>query len=90
MGEETFDKYSWSHLCFGSISRYLGFSFTTALLFHITFEVAENTETGMNFITNYFPFWIGGKTKADTFRNSIIGDNVSFAVGYIIASVFLA
>lgn len=84
MGEGCLDRFSWLHFATGMIAYYWGVNFWVALLVHIIFEILENTEIGMKFITN-IKIWPGGKAKADSFLNSTICDNAFFVFGYGVA-----
>jgi len=84
MGTYLFDQYSLLHAAVGIVLYFFGISFVNTILVHTLFEIAENTEIGMNFINNYFTFWPGGKPHADTLTN-IIGDTVSISIGWFLA-----
>lgn len=83
MGKYIVDQYSLLHFTSGIMCRYLNFSFTFLLIFHIIFEYIENTKNGMYFISNYFTLWPGGKFKSDTFINSF-SDIIISLIGWII------
>lgn len=89
MGYSFTDRYSFLHLCSGSIFRYWGFSFGSAVGLHVIFELIENTPTGMDFINKYVRWWPGGKTVPDNFLNSTLGDNFWFIIGFLIADILL-
>ena len=80
-----FDKYSLLHFASGIIAYFWGVSFKTWMILHVLFEYLENTRVGMKFINDYFKLWPGGKSKADSFENSMIGDNISAALGWIVS-----
>lgn len=80
MGNQLLDQYSLLHFASGVVAFHWGLEPLTWFLAHASFEFAENTVPGMNFINKYLTWWPGGKPKADEFLN-IIGDNLS-AVGY--------
>ena len=82
MGKYFLDQYSLLHFTSGIVCRYLNFSFTFLLIFHIIFEYIENTKEGMYFINNYFKIWPGGKSISDTFVNSV-GDIIFSLIGWI-------
>ncbi len=84
------DKYSVLHFMTGVLFRYLGFAFAPSLIVHILFEVLENTTQGMAFINRYFKdTWPGGKYIKDSFLNSMIGDNLFFALGWLACNALL-
>lgn len=87
MGQKTFDQFSLLHFASGIMAYFWGLPFIWWIIIHIVFEYVENTKLGMIFINKYVPFWPGGKQQADTFMNSMVGDNVSAAVGWIFASM---
>lgn len=87
MGSDVFDKYSLLHFATGIIAYFWGVSFSTWMIIHIIFEYIENTQVGMRFINDYFKLWPGGKQKADTFTNSMIGDNISAAMGWLLPHI---
>ena len=86
MGYKIFDQYSLLHFASGVICYFYGIKFSTSVMLHTLFEIVENTKLGMHIINTYLTFWPGGKPKADSFINSIIGDNLSFALGWLAAS----
>ncbi len=81
-----FDAYSLLHFAAGIIAYFWGVPFVWWILVHVVFEYVENTKLGMKFIERYLPLWPGGKHEKETFGNSMIGDNVSAAAGWIFAS----
>jgi hypothetical protein len=91
MGVKYFDAYSPSHFFAGLTFYLLNIDFITSIILHTIFEIFENY------------FWVqqGGyciklpilklkdcKTKPDTIQN-IIGDTISFALGYILSIYFI-
>jgi len=50
------------------------------------FEIVENTQCGMHIINKYLTYWPGGKPHVDSLLN-IFGDQVFFALGWIIAKI---
>lgn len=87
MGYQLFDQYSILHFAVGVIMFFWQFSFWIAFGLHFLFEMVENTPFGMKLINKYFVGkgmirWPGGKYHADSVAN-IIGDNVSFILGFI-------
>jgi len=92
MGFQLFDQYSILHFAVGIILFFWQFNFWIAFGIHFLFEIIENTQFGMKLINNYFVGkgmirWPGGKYYADSTKN-IIGDNISFIVGFLLAYVF--
>lgn len=85
MGYRTFDQYSLLHLASGIVAYFLGLNIVTWFIIHLAFEILENTETGMHIINKYFLFWPGGKPYADSFMNSIVGDQLSAVAGWYLA-----
>jgi hypothetical protein len=56
------------------------------MILHILFEYFENQDYSIKFINEYLKnIWPGGKERADTFMNSMIGDNFFALFGWIIA-----
>jgi hypothetical protein len=86
MGQKTFDQFSLLHVASGIIAYFWGLPLLWWLIIHIVFEYVENTKMGMHFINQYLPMWPGGKATPDTFMNSMIGDNISAVVGWLIAA----
>ena len=89
MGYNMFDQYSFLHFCIGAILYYWQVPFNVALAIHIAFELLENTPQGMQLINALFVRqgmfgWPGGKDRADAGIN-MVGDNISFAVGWYVA-----
>lgn len=84
MGTAVFDQYSLLHVASGVVAYFWGVSFAVWMLAHVAFEAFENTPAGMAFI-NGFPLWPGGKPAPDSFRNSMIGDNLCAAAGWALA-----
>lgn len=86
MGRQMFDQYSLLHAATGIIAYFWGMSRRTFMLVHIVFELFENTSVGMRLI-NIIPFWPGGKSYADSFINSMIGDNIAALIGHVVAQI---
>ena len=88
MGLYFADQYSLLHLAVGIVMYYWNISFFNAFLIHFLFELGENTKIGMKLINNYFTqsllHWPGGKPKADSVIN-IMGDNIFFMIGWLVA-----
>ena len=89
MGTALLDEYSLLHFAVGVIARHWNVAFILFLIVHILFELLENTKQGMHIINTYIKAWPGGKSFPDTFLNSQIGDNLSAAVGWWLADMFL-
>lgn len=87
MGQRTFDQFSLLHFASGILAYFWGVPFLLWFIIHVIFEYLENTKLGMQFINKYIPLWPGGKQHPDSFMNSMIGDNVSAAFGWLFASV---
>jgi len=83
MGIYFIDQFSLLHYACGIIAYYWNISFTSWFILHFIFEYAENTELGMNLIRK-ITFWPGGKSEADTLKNSI-GDQFFSSLGWILA-----
>ena len=60
MGQTPFDKYSLLHFLSGVGAKYVGLDFYTWCVVHLVFEATENTESGIKFINDNFPWWPGG------------------------------
>lgn len=91
MGVNYFDAYSPSHFFAGVTFYLIGIDFITGIILHTIYEI----------FTNYFLVKKGGycikipflkiadcKTKPDSIKN-IIGDTISFALGFIIAQFII-
>ena len=90
MGYRLLDQYSLLHFATGIVLYFWNIPFVAALAGHMLFEFVENTKAGMNFINTYFIHpgyfsWPGGKNQADSALNQF-GDNLTFAVGWLIAA----
>lgn len=85
MGKYFTDNYSLLHLASGITAYYWNVSLKKWIIMHVMFELLENTDYGMKFITAFFPnTWPGGKTHKDTMRNSI-GDVIYGIIGWLLA-----
>lgn len=84
MGLHFYDQYSLLHFSVGVLIYFWKFSLWSAFVIHTFFELLENTQLGMKFITDYFTLWPGGKTFADSHLNTL-GDTVFFLVGFVSA-----
>lgn len=83
---KVFDEFSLLHFASGIIAYFWGVPLVWWVIIHAVFEYVENTDMGTKFINKYFAFWPGGKHTKETFMNSMIGDNVSAAAGWLLAS----
>ena len=86
MGNAFFDKFSLLHFAWGVSAYYWDLPLLWWVLLHAVFELFENSAQGMALI-NRFPFWPGGKTRADGWVN-MVGDTVFAALGHMFASWF--
>jgi hypothetical protein len=86
MGLHFCDQYSLLHFSVGVVMYFWGFSLWSAFAIHTIFELLENTQLGMKFITDYFTLWPGGKTFADSHLN-MFGDTVFFLAGFVSAQL---
>lgn len=89
MGGLLFDQYSLLHGAVGVVVYFWQIPLVWAVVAHVLFEWAENTETGMELINRVFVRegafgWPGAKKAADSMVNRV-GDTVSFAVGWGLA-----
>jgi hypothetical protein len=84
MGLYLIDQYSLLHFAVGIILYFWGFSIYVVFILHLLFELIENTEIGMYIINNYIKMWPGGKTHADSVKNSI-SDIIFTIIGYYIS-----
>ena len=84
MGRAWLDEYTLLHFAVGIVAYYWGISLLTLTIFHIVFEVLENTEKGMEIIRS-FPLWPGGKTHADSWNNQV-SDTLASMIGWILTS----
>jgi hypothetical protein len=83
----VFDEFSLIHFAAGIIAYFWGVPFVGWMIFHIIFEYIENTKLGTHFINTYLSFWPGGKHTKESFMNSMIGDNIAAAIGWMFASL---
>jgi len=81
MGRRLFDQYSLLHFAVGVLAYFWGINFATFLLFHIAFEILENSANGKYFINKYVTIWPGGKPESDSLLN-ILSDNIFGTVGW--------
>ena len=86
MGEKFMDQYSLLHFATGIVIYFWGFSLKNWIIFHVLFEIIENTTFGKNIINNSLKgIWPGGKNYSDSFIN-IVGDNCFAIFGWMIAN----
>jgi len=81
MGNQFLDQYSYLHFASGIVAYFWGIKLYVWIIIHVLFELIENTKIGMRFINNYFPYWPGGKPKADNIINQL-GDNLAAILGH--------
>jgi hypothetical protein len=79
------DQYSLLHFAVGVLLFFGRFSFLLATLTHATFSLLYNNDAGYSFIKRYAAWWPGSK-RADSYYN-MLGDNLSFNAGWLVASV---
>jgi hypothetical protein len=84
MGLYFYDQYSLLHFSVGVVMYFWRFSLWSSFVIHTIFELFENTQFGMNFITYHFTLWPGGKTFADSHLN-MLGDTIFFLAGFLSA-----
>lgn len=87
MGDQVFDQFSLLHAASGIIAYFFGLKWWVWLIFHILFEIVENTPQGIHIINKYLKFWPGGKPGPDSFINSAIGDDISAMSGWLLAYI---
>jgi hypothetical protein len=86
MGIYFADQYSLLHFAVGVIAYFWGIKLKYWILMHVSFEIIENSQMGMNFINkNLKDYWPGKKEFPDTFINSMLGDNFFAILGWLIA-----
>lgn len=91
MGYRFADQFSILHLSVGIIVYFWNISFINGILVHALFEYLENTNYGVSLINKYiiepgYFHWPGEKHKPDALIN-MLGDNVFFAIGWVIAYI---
>jgi len=86
MGVQFFDQYSYLHFSTGVIAFFWNIGILNWALAHTLFEIVENTDSGMNVINQYIPFWPGGKYQSDLVIN-MIGDTVFAILGWYSAKL---
>jgi len=85
MGKLLFDQYTVLHFAVGIIAYFFGISLLMTIVLHILFEIIENTDEGVQFISTKLGWlWPGGKDYADSGINQI-GDTIGTTVGWLFA-----
>lgn len=85
MGTLLFDQYTLLHFAVGVIAYFFGINLFTTVALHILFEIIENTDEGIYFISNYLGWlWPGGKDYADSGINQL-GDTIGTTAGWLFA-----
>lgn len=87
MGILFTDKFSLLHFAAGVIMYYWNISFLSWFIFHVIYEYAENTRTGMKII-NTITLWPGGKNYPDSLLNRM-GDQFYGMLGWIFTHYFI-
>jgi hypothetical protein len=85
MGAGFSDRYSLLHFAVGIIAYFWNVSFVAWFILHMIYELTENTNYAMKII-NRFPYWPGGKEKADSLLNSA-GDQFYGMLGWLVAYI---
>lgn len=89
MGTTFFDQYSILHFSSGVIAYFFNIKLIQWIIIHFLFEYFENSNWGIEFINKYLiVVWPGGKDNADTFQNSMLGDNFFAILGWVISYYF--
>jgi len=83
MGIYFTDKYSLLHFAVGVVVYYWNVSLVAWFIFHLIFELVENTQTGMHYIRK-IKLWPGGKRHSDSWMNSL-GDQLYSVLGWLLA-----
>lgn len=78
------DRFTLLHFATGVVGYHWGISEKAFVFAHLSFELLENTKTGMEII-NKIPYWPGGKQFADSPIN-MVGDTVGAWVGWKVAN----
>ena len=84
MGKEFVDRFTLLHFATGVIAYHWGMGEKVFVFAHISFELLENTKTGIKII-NQIPYWPGGKQFADSPLN-MVGDTAAAWVGWKVAN----
>ena len=82
MGKQIFDKYTLLHIASCVIAKKFGMKENKFHILHLLFEIWENSEQGVEFLSTWeFYDIFGGKTEPDAVINSI-GDLIGGYIGY--------
>ena len=84
MGKQLFDRFTLLHIAVGVVMFYWNISFKNTIIFHTIFELLENTDMGVKFISTHIKQWPGGKPYADSPIN-MLGDTIGVALGWYLA-----
>ena len=87
MGIYFTDKFSLLHFASGIIAYYWNFSLIVWFVFHLLYEVIENTQTVYKLIDK-FPLWPGGKKAPDYYINSL-GDQFYSVLGWVFTHYYI-
>lgn len=82
-----FDQYTYLHWASGVMAYFWGIRLKWWVVLHTCFELGENSVWGIQFI-NMLPLWPGGKPRADSLPNSLLGDTLG-AIGGWMSAQFL-
>lgn len=87
MSQVLTDQFSLLHFATGIVAYFWGLSLAQWFILHATFELLEDTQTGVRIINKMFgKIWPGGGKKVpDSFLNSEIGDNLYAVLGWLVA-----
>ena len=76
------DQYSFLHYSTGAIVYFWNIKLIHWIIFHLIFEIIENTDCGIKIINTTFKMWPGGKPGRDNMLNSIV-DNIFAILGWL-------
>ena len=87
MSQAFTDEFSLLHFATGIVAQFMGLSLAHWFVVHVTFELVEDTQTGVRVINKLFgKIWPGGGKKVpDSFLNSELGDNFYAVLGWVFA-----
>ncbi len=87
MSQVFTDEFSLLHFATGIVAQFMGLSLAHWFVVHVTFELVEDTQTGVRVINKLFgKIWPGGGKKVpDSFLNSELGDNFYAVLGWVFA-----